>query len=67
MSLLNMYLVPMNMDRRRKEEDGLEVIDDRYEEDEDVGEDEMNHLHNSIILLIYFWLLVLFQMSHYSV
>ena len=50
-----MYLVPTNMDRRRKEEDGLEVIDDRYEEDEDVGEDEMNHLHNSIILLIYFW------------
>ena len=41
----------------RKEEDGLEDIDDRYEEDEDVGEDEMNHLHfnHSIILLIYFW------------
>ena len=28
-----MYLVPMNMDRRRKEEDGLEDIDDRYEEE----------------------------------
>ncbi len=39
------------------EEDGLEDIDDRYEEDEDGGEDEMNFNH-SIILIIY---------SHYSI